>query len=85
MTVKPRRGISGRIRICGHKILIGQLTSSIMTDTRDRVMLPVHLRYDITDFLYVQGQAGMDWYTLRRTSLTPQGTGYQPWWQYVRK
>jgi TonB-linked SusC/RagA family outer membrane protein len=49
----------------------------INTDVRDRVLASAQARYDITDFLYVQGQAGMDWYTLRRTSLTPQGTGYQ--------
>ena len=49
----------------------------INTDIRDRVITSGLARYDITDFLYVQGQAGMDWYTLRRTSLTPQGTGYQ--------
>ena len=49
----------------------------INTDTRDRVIASGQIRYDITDFLYIQGQAGMDWYTLRRTSLTPQGTGYQ--------
>jgi hypothetical protein len=49
----------------------------INTDVRDRVIASGQLRYDINDFLYVQGQAGMDWFTLRRTSLTPQGTGHQ--------
>jgi TonB-linked SusC/RagA family outer membrane protein len=49
----------------------------INTDVRDRVIASGLARYDITDFLYVQGQAGMDWYTLRRTTLTPQGTGHQ--------
>jgi TonB-linked SusC/RagA family outer membrane protein len=48
----------------------------INSDTRDRVIASGNLRYDITDFLYVTGQAGMDWYTLRRTQLTPQGTGH---------
>jgi TonB-linked SusC/RagA family outer membrane protein len=48
----------------------------INSDTRDRVIATGNIRYDITDFLYVQGQAGMDWYTLRRTGLTPQGTGH---------
>ncbi|MEP7372591.1 MAG: SusC/RagA family TonB-linked outer membrane protein [Chitinophagaceae bacterium] len=48
----------------------------INTDVRDRVIASGQLKYDITDFLYVQGQAGMDWYTLRRTNLTPQGTGF---------
>lgn len=46
-------------------------------DTRDRVITNARLRYDITDFLYVQGRAGMDWYTTRSTHLTPQGTYYR--------
>jgi len=46
-------------------------------DVRDRVIANGEARYDITDFLYVVGQAGMDWYTIRNTRLTPQGTGYQ--------
>jgi TonB-linked SusC/RagA family outer membrane protein len=45
-------------------------------DTRDRVIASGDLRYNINDFLYVAGQGGMDWYTLRNTQLTPQGTGY---------
>jgi TonB-linked SusC/RagA family outer membrane protein len=45
-------------------------------DVRDRVITSGELRYDITDFLYVSGTAGMDYYTLRNTQLTPQGTGY---------
>lgn len=45
-------------------------------DTRDRVISSAELKYDITDFLYVSGQAGMDWFTLRGSRLTPQGTGY---------
>jgi TonB-linked SusC/RagA family outer membrane protein len=48
----------------------------INTDTRDRVISTGTIRYDITDFLYVQGQAGMDWFTKRGTQLTPQGTGH---------
>ncbi|MDN5213427.1 SusC/RagA family TonB-linked outer membrane protein [Fulvivirgaceae bacterium BMA12] len=47
------------------------------SDIRDRVIGNGRLRYDITDFLYVQGRAGIDWSTQRRTNLTPQGTGYQ--------
>jgi TonB-linked SusC/RagA family outer membrane protein len=46
------------------------------SDTRDRVIASGQLRYDITDFLYLQGHAGMDWYTKRGTQLTPQGTGH---------
>ena len=46
-------------------------------DWRDRLLPSATLRYDITDFLYVQGKVGMDWYTRRETDLVPQGTGYQ--------
>lgn len=45
-------------------------------DTRDRIITNGDVRYNITDFLYVQGQAGMDFYTLKNTRLEPQGTGY---------
>ncbi|MEJ7681065.1 MAG: SusC/RagA family TonB-linked outer membrane protein [Segetibacter sp.] len=45
-------------------------------DVRDRVITSGEVRYNITDFLYASGQAGMDWYTLRGTQLTPQGTGF---------
>ena len=45
-------------------------------DTRDRVIATGNVRYDITDFLYISGQAGMDWFTKRGTQLTPQGTGH---------
>ena len=47
------------------------------TDVRDRVITSNSARYDITDFLYVQGRFGMDWYTRRETDITPFGTGYQ--------
>lgn len=46
-------------------------------DLRDRVITSQQARLDITDFLYVQGRVGMDWYVRRETSLTPYGTGYQ--------
>lgn len=46
-------------------------------DVRDRVINSNVLRYDITDFLYIQGRTSMDWYTRRSTGLTPYGTGYQ--------
>ena len=46
-------------------------------DTRDRLLPSATLRFDVTDFLYVQGRFGMDWYTRRETDLVPQGTGYQ--------
>ena len=49
----------------------------VNSDVRDRINASANLKYDITDFLYVTGQAGMDWYTKRTENLTPQGTGYQ--------
>ena len=48
----------------------------VNSDTRDRVITTGNARYDINDFLYVSGQAGMDWFTKRGTQLTPQGTGH---------
>lgn len=48
----------------------------INSDTRDRVIASGEIRYDLTDFLYVSGMAGMDWFTKRGTQLTPQGTGH---------
>ena len=50
----------------------------VNSDKRDRIIASGQLRYDITDFFYIQVKGGMDWYTLRATNLTPQGTGYQP-------
>ncbi|MCC5928002.1 MAG: SusC/RagA family TonB-linked outer membrane protein [Cyclobacteriaceae bacterium] len=48
----------------------------INTDKRDRLIASGALRYNVNDWLYIQGRAGMDWFTRRRTELTPQGTGY---------
>lgn len=47
------------------------------TDIRDRVITSNSAKFDITDFLYIQGRFGMDWYTRRETDITPFGTGYQ--------
>ncbi|MCK5102351.1 MAG: SusC/RagA family TonB-linked outer membrane protein, partial [Cyclobacteriaceae bacterium] len=46
-------------------------------DTRDRIIGSASLRYDITDYLWLQGRVGMDWYTRREQEITPQGTSYQ--------
>lgn len=46
-------------------------------DVRDRLIPSAQLRFNLTDFLYVSGRAGMDWYTRRDQQITPQGTGYQ--------
>lgn len=43
---------------------------------RDRIITSQQGRFDITDFLYVTGRFGMDWYTRRNTDITPYGTGY---------
>jgi TonB-linked SusC/RagA family outer membrane protein len=45
-------------------------------DTRDRVLGSGSMRYDITDFLYVSGRVGMDWFSRREHSLIPMGTGH---------
>lgn len=45
-------------------------------DVRDRVIANGEVRYNITDFLYVSGQGGMDFYSLLNSRLTPQGTGF---------
>ncbi len=45
---------------------------------RDRVIGSALLRYDITDWLYVHGRIGMDWYNDSRRSVEPYGTGYIP-------
>ena len=44
---------------------------------RDRFITSANMRYDILDWLYIQGEVGMDWYTRNNNSLVPQGTGYQ--------
>lgn len=45
---------------------------------RDRVIGSALLRYDFTDWLYIHGRVGMDWYKDKRRSIEPYGTGYQP-------
>lgn len=45
-------------------------------DKRDRIISSGSLRFDITDFLYISGRAGMDWFTRRDHRLIPQGTGH---------
>ncbi|MBX2924677.1 MAG: SusC/RagA family TonB-linked outer membrane protein [Chitinophagaceae bacterium] len=43
-------------------------------DQRDRIIASGKIRYDFTDWLYIDGQAGTDWYTSRRRDLIPFGT-----------
>lgn len=44
---------------------------------RDRITASAAIRYDITDYLYVQGRMSADNYYTKYEGLTPQGTGYQ--------
>ncbi len=47
-------------------------------DVKNRILGSASLRYDITDYLYIQGRYGLDTYNRRRTSNTPYGTAYSP-------
>ena len=47
-------------------------------DVRNRLIASTTLRYDITDWLYLTGRAGIDHYTIRGTSVEPFGTAYRP-------
>ena len=46
-------------------------------DVRDRIINSNVVRFNITDFAYIQGRFSMDWYTRRDTDITPTGTGFQ--------
>ena len=48
------------------------------TDQKNRLIGNFTLRYDFTDWLYLQGRVGIDQYTSRRRALTPYGTAYSP-------
>lgn len=43
---------------------------------RDRVTASANLKYDITNNLYLSGRLSTDNISMKRESLTPQGTGY---------
>ncbi len=45
---------------------------------RNRIIGSMVLKYDFTDWLYLQGRIGRDWHHYSRTYLTPYGTGYIP-------
>lgn len=49
----------------------------VNSDKKDRVITSTQLRYDITSWLYASGRIGMDWYSRKNQSLTPEGVGYQ--------
>jgi len=45
-------------------------------DKKNRIIASTSLRYDVKDWLYVSARAGIDHYNIRRTNLTPYGTGF---------
>jgi len=47
-------------------------------DKKNRWTVSTTLRYDITDWLYATGRAGIDTYDLSRRNVTPYGTEYRP-------
>ncbi len=47
-------------------------------DKKNRFIASSTLRYDITDWLYTMGRAGVDTYELSRKQVTPYGTAYRP-------
>jgi TonB-linked SusC/RagA family outer membrane protein len=46
-------------------------------DNRDRVIGSGSLRYNLTDWLYVSGRVGMDYYNRKERNIIGQGTGHQ--------
>ncbi|MFT4698441.1 MAG: TonB-linked SusC/RagA family outer membrane protein [Flavobacteriaceae bacterium] len=46
-------------------------------DKKNRFTASTTLRYDITDWLYATGRAGIDTYDLSRRNVTPYGTAYR--------
>ena len=47
-------------------------------DLKNRFIGSFNLRYDILEWLYISGRAGIDYQNTSRTSVTPWGTAYQP-------
>lgn len=47
-------------------------------DTRDRIIGSGQARYQITDWLWLQGRVGMDWYTRRKHNVGAEGTQHNP-------
>lgn len=47
-------------------------------DTKNRFTASTTLKYDLNDWLYVTGRAGIDTYDLSRKRVTPYGTAYRP-------
>lgn len=53
-------------------------------DKKNRFIVSTTLRYDITDWLYATGRAGIDTYDLSRRNVTPFGTAYRPAGQFYQ-
>ena len=51
---------------------------SVNDRTKDRMLGNIRLRYDPTDWLFIQGRIGMDRYNTTLTDITPTGQGYRP-------
>lgn len=47
-------------------------------DAKHRIIASTSIRYDMLDWLYLSGRVGTDHQTIKRTSVTPYGTAYQP-------
>lgn len=47
-------------------------------DKKNRFIASTTLRYDFTDWLYINGRAGIDSYDFSRQQVTPYGTAYRP-------
>ena len=45
---------------------------------KDRFIAAINARWNITDWLYLQGKVGQDLYSLKFNKTVPQGTGYRP-------
>ncbi len=50
----------------------------INNSAKDRLLGSATIRYDLADWLYIQGRIGQDFYNNRITSVTPTGTEYNP-------
>ncbi|WP_232798029.1 SusC/RagA family TonB-linked outer membrane protein [Salinibacter altiplanensis] len=47
-------------------------------DDKDRILGNVNLTYSVNDWLSLQGQTGLDWYSLRRTNVDAFGSAFEP-------
>lgn len=47
-------------------------------DDKDRFLGNVQLTYEVSDWIDVQGQTGLDWYSLKRTTIDGFGTAFEP-------